>query len=259
MNKVITSEPEARKSRFIAFFDECGDHSLTRIDKDFPLFVLSTVIVERKTYAEQIVPAFAAFKLKYWSHEGVNLHSREIRKALGPFAFLQIPAMRSVFLNEISALMRELPYTLFVTAIPKRPYLARYGGQARNPYDVALTYTFERILHFLERGGETDLPVIAEARGAKEDASLEAAFYRLMTSGTWYNAAERFQQLRCPLSFRYKRDNIVGTQLADLCAYPSARHILDPAQSNRAFECVRPHLYQCDRVSGWKVYPNENG
>ena len=30
---------EEVSSRFIAFFDECGDHSLEKIDRDFPLFV----------------------------------------------------------------------------------------------------------------------------------------------------------------------------------------------------------------------------
>jgi len=42
-------------SRFIALFDECGDHSLTKIDKDFPLFLLCTVVVEREAYAQQII------------------------------------------------------------------------------------------------------------------------------------------------------------------------------------------------------------
>jgi hypothetical protein len=36
-----------RASRFIAFIDECGDHSWTHINPEFPLFVLSTIIVER--------------------------------------------------------------------------------------------------------------------------------------------------------------------------------------------------------------------
>ena len=38
---------EETPSRYIAFFDECGDHSLEQIDRDFPLFVLSTVIVSK--------------------------------------------------------------------------------------------------------------------------------------------------------------------------------------------------------------------
>ena len=63
-------------SRFLAFFDECGDHSLTVIDRDFPLFLLATVIVEREDYVEEIMPRMNRLKLAHWDHEGVNLHSR---------------------------------------------------------------------------------------------------------------------------------------------------------------------------------------
>lgn len=41
------------KSKYIAFMDECGDHSLTKIDKDFPVFLLATIVVERTDYAER--------------------------------------------------------------------------------------------------------------------------------------------------------------------------------------------------------------
>jgi hypothetical protein len=30
-----TVQPALANSRFLAFFDECGDHSLTKIDPDF--------------------------------------------------------------------------------------------------------------------------------------------------------------------------------------------------------------------------------
>lgn len=46
-------------SRFIGFLDECGDHSLEKIDHDFPIFVLCFAIVERKNYAENIIPAMS--------------------------------------------------------------------------------------------------------------------------------------------------------------------------------------------------------
>lgn len=215
-------------SRFIAFFDECGDHSLTRIDKDFPLFLLCTVVVERKAYAQQIIPAMAAFKLRYFAHEGINLHSRDIRKADGPFSILQNAAVRAQFLTEITGMMAALPFTLFITAIQKNGYATRYGDGAKNPYDVALEYSFERVLHFMEAQGEANLPVIAEARGRQEDDALRASFYRLMTKGTYYQNAARFQKLTCPISFRRKQDNICGIQLADLCAHPTARHVLAP-------------------------------
>lgn len=243
------------QSRFIAFFDECGDHSLTKIDKDFPLFLLCTVIVERDAYARQIIPALAQFKPRYFTHEGINLHSREIRKAEGPFSILQNAGVRQNFLAELSKLMATLPFTLFITAIHKNAYAARYGKEARNPYDVALEYSFERILHFMEAQQESQLPVIAEARGQQEDDALRASFHKLMTQGTYYNSAECFQKLICPISFRRKQDNISGIQVADLCAHPTARHLLKPVIANQAFDVVRPHIYTSGKINGLKVYP----
>lgn len=247
--------PDETPSRFIAFFDECGDHSLEKIDRDFPLFVLSTVIVERSVYQEQIVPALGRLKMRFWNHEGVNLHSRDIRKALGDFAFMQVPQKRVAVLTAMNEMMKDLPFTLFITAIHKQEHKERYGLAASNPYDLALTYTFERLVHFLDGENETHLPVTAEARGKNEDNELEAAFYRLMTQGTRFIPAERFQRLTCPITFRRKTDNIAGLQIADLCAHPAARRVLKPEQPNQAWEIVVNRIYQCGGVTGWKIFP----
>lgn len=242
-------------SKFIAFLDECGDHSLEKIDQDFPLFVLSSVVVERENYENKIIPGFNKLKLKYWDHEGVNLHSRDIRKAEGPFSILENAVRRGQFLSNLTSLIEDLPYTLFIVGIDKIKHKERYGDRATNPYELALTFTFERILNFLESEGQGHLPVIAEARGKNEDRDLEAAFYKLLTAGTFYNKPDRFNKLTCPLLFQDKRKNIIGLQLADLCAYPSARQILKPAQKNRAFDVIQRHLYNGGTVKGWKVFP----
>ncbi len=242
-------------SRYIAFLDECGDHSLEKIDQDFPLFVLSSVVVEREIYESKIIPGFNQLKLKYWDHEGVNLHSRDIRKAEGPFSILENAIRREQFLANLTSLIGDLPYTLFIVGIDKIKHKEKYGDRATNPYELALTFTFERVLNFLESQGQTHLPVIAEARGKNEDRDLEAAFYKLLTAGTFYNKSDRFNKLTCPLLFQDKRKNIIGLQLADLCAYPSARQILKPAQKNRAFDVIQRHLYDGGTVKGWKVFP----
>lgn len=245
----------ASDSRFIAFFDECGDHSLEKIDADFPLFVLSTVIIERADYVRVIVPELNRLKLGFWPHEGVNLHSRDIRKAHGDFAFMQVPSIREAFLAAMSTMVATLPFTLFITAIQKQSHKHRYGDQAKNPYDLALTYSFERILHFMKAHGVTQLPITAETRGKNEDNELAASFLQIMTNGTRFIRAERFRSLSCPINFRRKAENIAGLQLADLCAHPAARHILNPSQPNHAFNIVKPHLYEGDGVTGWKVFP----
>lgn len=246
----------ALPSRFIAFFDECGDHSLTKIDPDFPLFVLAMVVVERDAYRDEVLPRMNSFKLRYWNHEGINLHSRDIRLAQGPFSILLNSQVRSRFMAEVSGLMESLPFTLFVTAIRKSAHVERHGAEATNPYDLALEFTLERLLHFMESHGETLLPVVAEARGRKEDNSLEQVFYRILSRGTENTPGERFRRLDCPLAFQSKKNNIVGVQLADLSAYSCARHILNPIKPNRAFDIVRQHFHLAGDASGWTIFPS---
>lgn len=245
----------AGTSRFVGFFDECGDHSLEKIDKDFPLFVLALAIVERETYRNKIVPSLNQFKLRYWNHEGINLHSREIRKASGAFSFLQNPTIRPHFMREVTEFIQKMPFSLFVTCIRKQTHFDRYGRNAVSPYDLALEFTMERVVHFLEGMNETCLPLIAEARGKKEDADLERVFYKIMANGTSFQPAEQFKNLSCPLEFRSKRDNIAGIQIADLSAYPCARYVLDQSTKNPAYDVVKKHLYNRAGVSGWKVFP----
>ena len=110
------------------------------------------------------------------------------------------------------------------------------------------------MLHFLHKHGETELPIIAEARGKNEDEALEIEFLRLITSGTEF-IKDGFKQMDMPLVFKSKRDNIIGIQLADLCAHPCARHILKPGQSNQAYDIAEKHIYANGGIKGWKVFP----
>jgi hypothetical protein len=243
------------QSDHIAFLDECGDHSLTKIDRDFPVFVLSLVLLKRSDYMETVLPAINHLKLKYWDHEGVNLHSRDIRKAEGPFSILLNPARRTQFLAQISALMATMPYDLFIVGIHKERLRNRYV-HAANPYDLALEFIMERVLHCVEQRRQTVLPLIAEARGENEDNQFKATFYDLATRGTDYVSSSRMQQCRFPLQFQDKRKNIAGIQMADLCAHPSARHILRPDQPNQAYDVVSKHIYKGGwNIRGWKVFP----
>jgi hypothetical protein len=242
-------------SRFIGFIDECGDHSMNKIDHDFPIFVLCLAIIERQAYAERIIPSIASLKLKYWNHEGINLHSRDIRKAEGPFGFLQIPDVRKVFLSELSSLIDRLAVTFFIISIDKNQHIAKYGPKAENPYEFALKLCMEQVIYFLEQNKVIELPIVAESRGRREDAELENAFCEFLTRGTYYIPAHRFMGFKCPLVFWDKRANIAGLQVADLAAYPCSRHILKPEQHNQAYEIVKKKTYADANMRGWKECP----
>ncbi|QSH42366.1 DUF3800 domain-containing protein [Lentisphaerota bacterium ZTH] len=246
-------ESISRKSKYIAFLDECGDHSLNASDKGFPIFLLVMLVVERKNYVEVMIPKVNKLKLDYWSHEGVNLHNRDIRKANGPFSFLNDSGLRDKFLYDLSKIMKECKYKLFISAIDKQKHKNKYGPNAYNPYNLALKFNLERVWNFLSLENENELPIIAESRGVKEDNALEIEFLRLLQYGSEYISG--LTSLKSKLSFKNKRHNIIGMQLADLCAHPCARHILKPNQKNQAFDIVLEHVYKNRDIKGWKVFP----
>jgi len=242
-------------TEYLAFLDECGDHSLKKVDPDFPIFVLSLLLTKRVDYRDVILPAINALKLKYWDYEGVNLHSRDIRKNLGSFVFLTNPVQQKLFMNDLSRLMCDLPYEVFLVGIHKQRLCEKFvNGNAQNPYELALTLLMEQLTCCLEQRGQVTLPIIAEARGTNEDNSLKAVFADLITNGTMNIDKSRFENRSFRLTFHDKLTNIVGIQLADLCAHPAARHILKPDQANHAYDIVKTHVYQGE-VNGWRVYP----
>ena len=76
-------------SDYAIFVDESGDHSLTSIDHDYPIFVLEFCILRTDHYIQDILPKVHAFKFEHFGHDLVVLHEHEIRKQKRPFGFLR--------------------------------------------------------------------------------------------------------------------------------------------------------------------------
>ena len=240
----------------IVYLDETGDHSLELIDKDFPIFAVVFLIVEEAEYLQKIVPAIYQLKMDYFGHEAVVLHSRDIRKAQGHFGFLTDPQKRQPFYERLNSLMVNSEYQLIASVIRKQVHKDRYGMWADNPYDLALKFALERLLPLLEKVGQRQVHVVAEARGKREDDQLRLTFLRIVNEGTEFIGAERFRQIQFRLECAPKVKNIVGTQMADLAAYPIARHVLDPNRADPAYEIIEKKFYQ---GPGWghglKIFP----
>jgi hypothetical protein len=84
-------------SDFIVFADESGDHSLAKINPDYPVFVLSFCIFRKTDYVESVCPLLQRFKLRWWAHDGVVLHSMRMRRQEVPFVFLKTLDKRERF------------------------------------------------------------------------------------------------------------------------------------------------------------------
>lgn len=250
----------ARRCRSSPTSTKRGLPSLTAVDPEFPIFVLCVVVFDRDEYVGQVVPAVYELKMDIWEHEGLILHSRDIRRAQGDFIFLRDRTQRQPFYERLNAVIRAAPMQVLAVAVRKDAHLALHGGRARDPYDLALRFAFERVALLLEDAGETAVRVVAEARTPQQDDLLRLSLQRLLRRGTSTMPAQRFARLFFELTFLPKMAGVVGTQLADLMAYPIARYVVAPARANRAFTVVEPKLCRRNGTRiGLAIYPPTEG
>ena len=240
----------------IVYLDETGDHSLEKEDKDFPVFALVMMVFDLEQYRNTFVPLVNQLKFDYFGHECIIIHSRDIRKTQKDYGFLTDALKRREFYNRINEIMSAPGYDIIAAVIKKHEHKAKYGSSAVNPYVLALTFAMELLLNLLEREGQTEVHLIAEARGKREDNELLLSFLHILNYGTEDISAQRFKRINFHLSFKPKVMNVVGTQLADLAAYPIARHIIDPAKSTHAYDIVKKRYYVGSTgMHGLKVFP----
>ena len=233
-------------SDYIVYVDESGDHSLSSIDQQYPVFALSLCVMKKTVYTEEIVPRMQAFKFKYWGHDSIVLHEHEIRKQTGDFAFLRADAtLRTRFMADLTSIMDDAPFQVIACVIDKKKHLKKYGASAWNPYKIALKLCLERLLLFLRENcikGRT-IHVVFECRGKEEDKDLELEFRRIVAGQSdWGYISRNFGEFQFEPRFAKKSVNSTGLQMADLTARPLALQILRPAQNNRAYESILPKL-----------------
>lgn len=242
-------------SDYIVYVDESGDHGLTSIDPGYPIFVLAFCIFHKQEYAEHVTPALQRFKFKHFGHDMVVLHEREIRKDKGVFRFLNTKAKKDEFLNDLSTLVQDAPFTLIASVIRKDALNHQYAHPG-NPYHMAMAFGLERAFKFLQSKGQDDkiTHVVFEKRGNREDNDLELEFRRVCDGANWFG-----RHLPFDIVFASKKINSGGLQFADLVARPVGLSILRPGQSNRAVDVLKGKLYCNDagNSNGWglKCFP----
>ena len=240
---------------YVIYVDESGDHGLEKINSEYPVFVLSACIFKKDIYAAEVVPSFLKLKFKYWNHDMVILHSRDIRKAQGDFRILQNNSIRTAFMGDLDHCINDADFKV-VSAIINKPALTRQYAYPDNPYDIALTFCLERSFSFLVDLGVSnrETTVIVERRGANEDRDLELCFLRVVGGANIMSATMPFT-----VRFADKKVNSTGLQIADLVSYPIGRNYLYPTQPNRAYSIVSTKFRTSRSGSysgyGRKVFP----
>jgi len=209
----------------VLFLDESGDHNLSVVDPQYPLFVLGGVIVE-KDYAGGELPAeLNDFKRRIFGRTDIVLHTADITRNRNGFEQMKDVGFREAFYAELNALMRKLEYTVVACAVRKAEHLSRYGVAALDPYLLSLDVLVERFCYEVgSRAG--DGVIVAEKRDPTLDRELDIAWLNLKVQGTRYMQAKEIDRRIIGVNLRPKSDNIAGLQLADLVVTPIGRYVL---------------------------------
>lgn len=241
---------------FYLFIDETGDHGLKKINHEFPLFLLCGVLVKQEDYA-RIRESFNSIKNHFWGNEDVIFHSRDIRKCERDFVNFLDHKIKSQFYDRLNLAMDENEFTVVATAIKKNEFVATYNEIHNDAYELALTMVFNQIfIYLMTLEIKSDIQVIIERRGKKEDRKLEEHFKFIRDFGTDMFSANQIENWDISVRFRNKKENINGLQLADLLAYPIAKYILKPGNSNISFEIIEKKIFKNEgKLLGIRIIP----
>lgn len=243
--------------KYYLYIDESGDHGLTSPNPDFPVFLLCGIIVSVDEY-ENVRQSFNQIKHTLWGNKEVIFHSRDIRKCEKEFVLFFDLEKKKWFYENLNNAIQKFQYTIIASAIQKDRYVERFGRLSNDVYEVALSFIIERTIFYLDdiKKTEKELEIIIERRGKKEDKNLEEHFQRLLARGTGFVVPQRLKEYRLKITFKSKKENINGLQLADLVAYPIARHVIEPNRANPAFDQLESKIYtKNSKKYGLKIFP----
>jgi len=208
------------------FIDESGDHNLTKIHSDYPIFVLTGIILDSELVETKVNPAMNQVKENLFNSKEIILHTADIVRNHGPFVKLKDLQTRQIFYEQLNQLIMELPFKVIACIIDKPRHKERYSDTALDPYQLSLIVLVERFVYELRDHQQDSGEIIAESRGASLDEQLRFAWEGVKTRGTQYIRASEIRRRISDLTIRPKSDNSAGLQLADLVASPIGRHYL---------------------------------
>ena len=248
------------KSKYYLFIDECGDHNLVKYDPAFPVFTLCGILVSRDNLYS-LNNDFKKLKLEIFGNTDIVIHSVDIRKWRDAFIVLKDEALRMKFFNGIERILSQNDAYIIVSCTILKEQLNKFcvRGEDEDVYGLSLSSLIERSIFCVDNltYSNPDITIIVERRGKKEDAKLLNYYNGLRNRGTKWITPERLRSRIGRFEFKYKRDNIIGLQIADLIAYPVTQHILHPERPNRSYDAVKHNIFSDNGVLlGQKIIPH---
>lgn len=208
---------------YYLFLDESGDHSLDKIDEQYPIFVLGGALIAKADH-QGVEKQWNQMKMQLFGSENIIVHTADLTRNRNGFEKMQDPMFRQKVYSGINGTLSSLPFQALGCVIRKDHHLERYGIGAIDPYHLSLNIILERA--YFAMGKQGKLHIVVESRNSTLDRTLEVAFLELKIGGTTYLHASEINRLGMELHIRDKKRNIAALQIADLLVSPMGRFVL---------------------------------
>ena len=243
---------------YYLYIDECGDQNLESFSPTFPIFTLCGILVAEDK-VDILNQQVNSLKKRFWGDKSIILHSRDIRKCQKGFEILFDLNIKQQFYEAVNKILAQNDvYVIVSCSIMKEPYIRQFG-KLNDVYGLSLSFVIERAIFCVDNKnpeGEARIRSIVERRGKREDKTLLNYYLQLLDRGTYWIDSIRMRNRMESFEFKWKADDVIGLQIADLVAYPLTRYVLNPNQVNLAFDVIKPNIFQQDgKIVGLKVFP----
>jgi hypothetical protein len=181
------------------FVDESGHRNIEKIDKEWPILVITGVIIAKEEYIKIVRPCFLCMKEMMWE-EGlfpykskgvlidrrVCLHSSDMRKKSGPFQNLSDDE-RKIFDRFYKKNITKSDYIVVSAIIDKEKIMTTHRHiPAIDKYSLAVGMVMERFIFFLreQTGKKQRGCIVFESRNPVEDMELFRFIKKCRDAGT---------------------------------------------------------------------------
>ena len=212
------------------YVDETGHDQVKTMRKDAQIFLsLTGVAVKHDHMRDVLIPNMDWIKAKVFEHDPdapMVFHRKDIRGFKGLYVKLKDAERKALYDKAMLRLFSRTEYVVITALIDKQWMLRQDSWSNKHPYHYLMEILVEKYALLLKRKQDIG-DIFVEARGPKQNKSLNEAYEEFRMSGTYYvNATDIQSRLRAKsLKFRSKSDNCAGLQLCDLVAHPSHIYI----------------------------------
>jgi len=103
----------------ILFLDESGDHNLTTIDSNYPVFVLAGCVIDEEYHKRQVTVELDAVKEELFNKKDIVFHYVDYTRNRNGFERISDKQFREKFYSKLNELIEETDFSLIACIIDK--------------------------------------------------------------------------------------------------------------------------------------------